>query len=269
MFTFTTRVLLYLVLIFVLMQGYVRLIETRSLFFPNRTILVTPEFIDIPYEDLYITTADGIKFNGWFLTERDARYTLLFLHGNAGNIGDRLDKLEILRKAALNIFIIDYRGYGKSQGSPSEQGVYTDALAAYGYLINERKINPQEIILYGESLGSAVAIDLAAKERIKALIVEGAFSSGEDMAKIIYPLVPRFFFRGKLDSLAKIKEIKAAKLIIHSRNDEVVPIKLSRKLFDNARGPKEFIELIGGHNDAFLDSRQEYISSIISFIERL
>ena len=102
------------------MQGYVKLIETRSLFFPSKDILLTPEFIDASYQDVYLITSDSIKINGWFLADKDARYTLLFFHGNAGNIGDRLDKLEILKKIPLNIFIIDYRGYGKSQGSPSE-----------------------------------------------------------------------------------------------------------------------------------------------------
>jgi fermentation-respiration switch protein FrsA (DUF1100 family) len=264
-----TRILLYLIIFFVLMHGYVKLIETKTVFFPTKNIIVTPQFIDLAYKNIYLTTKDGLKINGWFLPDNQARYTLLFLHGNAGNIGDRLDKLEILKKAKLNILIIDYRGYGNSQGSPSEQAVYIDAQAAYDYLIKEEKIDPQEIILYGESLGCAVAIDLASKVKAKALVVEGGFSSGKDMAKIMYPLLPGFFFRHKLDSLAKIKEVKVAKLFMHSKNDEVVPLKLAKKLFDYAPEPKEFIELIGGHNDAFLDSREQYISSIISFIERL
>ncbi|MFC1699750.1 alpha/beta hydrolase, partial [Candidatus Omnitrophota bacterium] len=190
----------------------------------------------------------------------------LFCHGNAGNIGHRLEKALLLRKLKLNIFLIDYRGYGNSAGRPSEAGLYLDAQAGYDYLVNQLGVSPDRLILYGESLGSAAIIDLAAKSEVAGLIVEGGFTRGRDMAKRIYPFLPAFLFANSFDSLSKVDQISAPKLFIHSRNDEIVSFKLAQRLYQAAAGPKQFQELIGPHNSAFYDSKDKYIASLESFI---
>ena len=262
--------ILFLIVLFI---GFIllciRYIQTWGIFYPKKEIEVYPSSLNLPFEDVYIKTGDGLKINGWFIPAANAKYTLLFFHGNAGNIEHRLDKLLLLWEIGLNIFIIDYRGFGKSEGRLTEEGFYLDANAAYNYLVNSRRLRPEEIILYGESLGTAVVIDLAAKVKVAAIIVEGAFSRGRDMAKHIYPFLPAFLFSNKFDSLKKIKKVRAAKLFIHSINDEIVPLALVNKLYQAASSPKEFTELIGAHNTAFLDSQEKYVSSISSFIGKL
>lgn len=263
------RVFLNILIGLGLIVAYVKYLEYKGVYYPAKEILNFPSSVSISFKDIYITTEDNVKINGWFISNQKAKYTLLFFHGNAGNIGDRIDKLQLLYQAGLNIFIIDYRGFGKSQGRPSELGFYHDASAAYDYLINTINIKPERVVLYGESLGSAVAVDLAFHRRVRALILEGAFSRGRDMAVKIYPLLPRFVFSNSFDSLTKVKEINAPKLFIHSRDDEIVPFKLGRKLYDYAAGPKEFLEIEGDHNDAFMRSQHSCLSSISEFIGKL
>lgn len=261
--------IIYVVILIVFIVGYVKYMESRVIFYPMKGIEFTPEPLGLSFEDVYLTAKDGIKLNGWFIPKAEARYTVLFCHGNAGNIGHRLEKIVLLRKLDLNFFIIDYRGYGRSQGRPSEKGLYLDAQAAYDYLVNERQVQPEKIILLGESLGCAAVIDLGARQRIGGLIVEGAFTRGRDMAKQIYPFLPAFLFSDNFNNLAKIKRITAPKLFIHSKNDEIVPYELAKRLYQASSPPKEFAELIGGHNTAFLDSEEKYISAVASFISGL
>lgn len=248
---------------------YIKYLEHKGVYYPVKEVLVYPSSVSIPFNDVYITTEDNVKINGWFIENPKAKYTLLFFHGNAGNIGDRIDKLQFLYQTGLNIFIIDYRGFGKSQGRPSESGFYRDAFAAYDYLLNTLGISPDQIIIYGESLGTAIAVDISFHRKVKALILEGAFSRGRDMAVKIYPFLPGFIFSNSFDSLTKIKEISAPKLFIHSRDDEIVPFNLSKKLYEHAKEPKEFLEIQGDHNSAFLSSQQSYLFSISAFIGRL
>lgn len=263
------KAIAYILTAVILAFGYIKYLESRSVFFPTKNIEFTPEFINLPFEDIYIETEDKLKINGWFIPYGGAKYTVLLCHGNAGNIADRLDKISLLHRLGVNIFIIDYRGYGKSQGRPSESGIYLDAKRAYDYLINSRNIRPENIILYGESLGGAVAINLASEVKIAGLILEGAFSKGRDMAKKIYPFLPPLLFSNKFDSLIKIKKIEAAKLFIHSKDDEIVPFALAQKLYNTAKEPKRLVEVAGSHNNAFLDSQQTFFSSIAAFIREL
>lgn len=263
------RLLINLGLVVCFALGYVKLIERYQVFFPSKEVDFHPALIDLSFEDIYIKTEDRLTLNGWFIPSSSAKYTLLFLHGNGGNIGHRLEKLRLILRAynQLNILIIDYRGYGRSQGHPSERGIYLDAQAAYDYLLSQRNINPEEIILYGESLGTTVAIDLASKSKVKALILEGGFSSGQDMAKILYPFLPGFLFTGKFDSLRKITKTSVDKLFIHGIDDQVVPFSLGKKLYQAATGNKQLVELSGGHNSIFMDSQDKYLSSITTFIK--
>ncbi len=248
---------------------FIRLFEKSNLYFPMSSIEATPESIGLDYEKISLMTSDGIMIAGWFIQSKKPRATLLFCHGNAGNISHRLEKIRILNRLDLNILIFDYRGYGRSEGSPSEHGLYIDAETAYRYLINIKKISPEMIVVFGESLGAAVAVDLAYKHYLGGIIIEGGFPSVRDMAKKLFPFIPGFVYKNRFDSLKKIKHIKSPKLIFHSLEDEIVPFELGEKIFRTAVEPKKLIKLQGGHNDAFMSSYDIFVEEIDSFIEGL
>ncbi len=257
-------------LVFILLLPIsIRYIEKRSIYFPMKEITATPQLAGLPYEEVYFDTSDNKRLNGWFVAYNEAEFTVILCHGNAGNISHRLEKTAMFYDARLNVLIFDYRGYGKSEGIPSEQGLYKDVNAAYDYLTVERKIPKEKIILYGESIGGAVAIDLARKVNAGALITEETFTSVKDMARIAYPFIPHFIFSARFDAVSRIKDISCPKLIIHSVDDEIVPFHLGEKLFNAAAPPKEFLKIRGTHNTAFLDSKKQFIEGIRSFLDGL
>jgi len=243
-------------------------LESRSLYFPIRPVRDTPRQVGLDYEDVFLKTSDDYKLHGWYLASGE-RHVILFFHGNGGNISHRLDKILFLKEAGLDILIIDYRGYGRSNGAPSEAGLYRDAKAAYDYLVLEKKIKPESIVLYGESLGGAVAADLAAKHPVGALITEETFTSVPEMARVIYPIIPSWFIRSRYDALSKIKKVTCPKLFFHSVDDEIVPFKLGQKLMEAAPEPKVFVQLRGGHNEAFWHSKDIWLEGIRTFLETL
>jgi len=247
----------------------IRYIEKHSIYFPMSQVVATPALAGLTYEDIYFRTQDGRKLNGWYIPGEKSAYTVLFCHGNAGNIGHRLHKISILHEMGLNIFIFDYRGYGKSQGSPDEQGLYSDGDAAYDYLVSQKKISPRRLILYGESIGGAVAIDIAERFPVKAVITEETFTSVKEMASIAFPFLPHYIFSSRFDSVSKIQDITCPKLIMHSVDDEIVPYYLGVELFGAAAGPKKFLKLRGGHNTAFMESGEKYREGLKSFIGSL
>jgi uncharacterized protein len=261
------RLVLSIFIFAILLVLSIRYIERRSLYFPMKDITTTPAQAGLPYEEVYFKTSDNKRLNGWLISSDRTVFTVIFCHGNAGNIGHRLEKIAMLNKLGLNVFIFDYRGYGKSDGAPSESGLYKDVLAAYDFLVSDRGIKGDDIIVYGESLGGAVAIDLAAKASVKALIAEDTFTSVKDMARMAYPFMPPFVFSTRFDSISKVKEIGCPKLIIHSLDDEIVPFSLGEKLFNAAHEPKRFLKIRGGHNTAFLDSKKQFIEGIRSFCD--
>ena len=247
----------------------IRQIEARSIFFPMKGApSVTGNLA--AYEDVFFETADGKKLHGWFVpaASNSLAPVILFLHGNAGNIGHRWEKIRILHDLDVSVFIFDYRGYGQSEGKPSETGIHKDADAAYACLV-ERGITPESIIVYGESLGGAFAIDLAARKSVKALMVEDTFTSVPAMVRRTMPFIPPFILGTKLDSLSKISKVPAPKLIFHSIDDEIVPFEMGKTLFDAAAEPKRFVRLRGGHNAAFLDDFETYRSGLIKFLAAL
>ncbi|MFA6217594.1 MAG: alpha/beta hydrolase [Candidatus Omnitrophota bacterium] len=262
------RFIVYTAIVIVVLLGFVKYLENRSVYFPDRNVRFTPDVVGMKYKDVTLLTKDHVKLSGWYIpndgsTQRD----ILFCHGNAGNISDRLDKIKILHDLNVGVFIFDYRGYGSSQGSPSEGGIYRDAEAAYEYLEAAWGKREDGIILYGESLGSVAVLHLASKRHPAGVIVEGAFSNAVDMAKIIYPKLPSFLFRGRFDSLRKARTVFCPALFLHSKNDEVVPVSLARKLFDAYSAAKTFVELSGGHNESFLESKETYVNALTDFIK--
>jgi hypothetical protein len=266
---FLLRSLAYLGSACVFLVIYLKYLESKSLFFPSREIELLPSDFGLAFEDLNIRTTDEVVINAWFIPQQEARYTILFLHGNGGNNSHRLEKIRLLHQMKLDIFILDYRGYGRSEGRPSEAGLYRDAEAGYRYLREQRRVAADKIIVYGESLGAAVGIELVSKLPAKALILEGAFSNIKDMAHKIYPFLSLFLFTSKFDSLRKIEKIGMPKLFIHSQDDEIVPFSLGQKLYLRADQPKRLLKLRGGHDTSFLDCQEEYVSGIAKFIAEL
>ncbi|MBN2269309.1 MAG: alpha/beta hydrolase [Sedimentisphaerales bacterium] len=234
-------------------------VQSRLLYRPVREVLHSPEELGLYYEDITFKSKDGLTLNGWWVPAGNSMFTVLFCHGNGGNITHRLDSISILNKLGLSCFIFDYRGYGNSEGTPSEEGTYLDALAAYNWLAQTKKIRKERIIVFGRSLGGSVAAQLAATVRVGGVVIESSFTSYADIAARFCPYMPvRRFARFSYRTLDYIKEIHCPVLIIHSRNDEVVPFEFGVELYEAANEPKEFVEILGDHNDGFLVARELY-----------
>jgi len=260
-------ILFILVSVWVLLSLLLYIFQPKFIYFPLSKIDFTPDMAGLSFEDIYFKTEDDILLNGWFIPADDARKTLLFFHGNGGNISHRLESMKIFHEMGLSVFIIDYRGYGQSQGTTSEQGTYRDAEAAWQFLTETRGISDEDIIIFGRSMGGAVAIWLAGKHTPNLLILESAFTSVADMAKHYYPYLPtHLLVRIKYASIDRIEDIHCPILISHSQTDEIIPYKYGRALFEKARAPKSFLELKGGHNDGFIISGRSYIDGIENFI---
>jgi fermentation-respiration switch protein FrsA (DUF1100 family) len=257
--------LILIALFIVFSIAYIRFLEWRTIFYPMRQIETTPKAIGLDYEDLYFRTEDGKLLNGWLIKNPAATSTVILFHGNAGNISHRLDKIAFFHKLGLNVFIIDYRGYGKSQGRPGEKGLYLDARAAYDYLSTRKDLGKKKIAC-GESLGCAAAIDLCLNRKLDGLILDSAFASARDMSRVVFPFLPTFLIMSKFDSIEKIKSIKIPKLFIHSINDEIVPFSQGAKLFQAAPEPKEFLKIMGGHNSGFFETEDLIREKTKSFL---
>ena len=220
-----------------------------------------------------MTASDGIHINGWFLpatSPSPAKLTILFFHGNAGNISHRLEKIGIFRDLGVDTFIIDYRGYGRSEGQPNEEGTYRDAQAAYAYLTQQRKLSPHSIVVYGESLGTAIAADLASKLQVRGLILEDGFTSVADVGQKMFPIFPvRWLVRNKYDTASKLPRMHVPLLIFHSRQDEMFPYEYAERLLAAAPAPKWLVELHGSHNDAFWQSQVVYRQALREFFAGL
>ncbi|MCX7927629.1 MAG: alpha/beta hydrolase [Candidatus Omnitrophica bacterium] len=263
------RKVILLIILVSLFLIYMRIFEYKSIFYPEKTIEFTPLGRGLNYEDIFFKTQDGLILNGWFIPAQNQDIVVLYFHGNAGNISHRIEVAKLFNERNFSFFIFDYRGFGRSQGSPSELGTYLDAIAAYEYLVKTKRIPPEKIVLYGKSLGAAVAIDLASKVKAGALISESGFSSIVNLAKDIYKFIPLWLFvTQKYDSLKKVGTITMPKLFIHSKNDEIVPFKHAQMLFTAAKEPKELYVMQGGHNDAFYIYNQECMLKISDFLKR-
>ncbi|PLX51217.1 MAG: alpha/beta hydrolase [Desulfobulbaceae bacterium] len=251
---------------------FVFIYQPRLLFLPGlggRNVDRTPAQVNLAFEEVYLTSADNVRLDSWFVPAADADGVVLFCHGNAGNISHRLDSLALFHDLGLSVLIFDYRGYGRSQGHPSEAGTYADAEAAWHYLVTERHIAPQRIILFGRSLGAAVAARLATNRRPAALIVESAFTSVPDMAAELYPWLPtRLLSRLHYNTLAAVRQISCPLLVIHSRQDEIIPFQHGEAIFAAADTTKDFLEIKGGHNDGFLLSDSIYRQGLADFLDR-
>lgn len=246
--------------------------QSRLLYYPDlpsRALAATPGQVGLDYRSLQIPTTDGVTLHGWFLPVTSPRATLLFFHGNAGNISHRLESLQLFHELGLSVLIFDYRGFGQSGGSPSEPGSYQDAEAVWRYLTEQIGVPPAEILLFGRSLGAAVAAYLASRHRPGGLILESAFTSVPDLASELYPLLPaRWLSRFRYDSRAYLSSVTSPVLVIHSRDDEIIPYHHGQALYAAANEPKQFVEIRGDHNGGFMISSARYRQGLNRFIER-
>ena len=248
------------------------LLQNRLVFLPHmpgRELDATPAAAGLDYEDATIDTADGERLHGWYVPAQGARGTVLFFHGNAGNISHRLESLQIFNRLGLSVLIVDYRGYGRSSGTPGEEGTYRDAEAAWKYLVSTRGIPPGRIVIFGRSLGGAVGAWLASRPDVRpaGVVIESCFSSGLDMGRRLYPVLPvRLITRIGYPVTDYVQAIDAPLMVVHSRDDEIIPFDMGRAIFDAAREPKTFLEIGGDHNAGFWISRERYVPTLDTFL---
>lgn len=248
------------------------LFENSLLFFPSGWPRGFPEAEElsrragIQVQDCRFDTADGVRLHAWWCRPPDAAVVLLLFHGNAGNLADRAELMLTLASIPAEVLIVDYRGYGRSEGRPSEAGLYADASAAWRFLTEEQRVDPSRIVLLGKSLGGAVAVELATRVDPAGLVVQSSFTSVPDMAAVHYPFVPGALIRNRFDSAARIAEVRCPVLVVHSTADEIVPYDMGRRLFALAREPKRFLTVEGAaHNETWVVGGRRWLDGLAEF----
>ena len=256
-----------LLIAWILLAVLVYVFQPHLIYFPSSKLESNPSRIGLRYESVHLTAADGPRLHGWYIPASKPRAVVLFFHGNAGNISHRLESVRIFNKLELTTFIFDYRGYGLSAGGPSEQGTYLDAQAAWRFLTDERGIPADRILLFGRSLGAAIATWLATQHKPAGLILESSFTSVRDLARRYYPYLPtRLLVRVKYPTLDRISHVACPILVIHSPEDEIIPFIHGKRLFEAASGVKKFVSISGGHNDGFWISGDRYVAALDEFV---
>ena len=273
MVNFLAPFLIFAAVLYGFFCAYLFLMQSRLLYYPNlpsREVSATPLRIGLKFEEVTLATSDNIKISGWYVPAQQARGALLFFHGNAGNISHRLDSLAIFNRLGLASLIIDYRGYGESEGRVSEKGTYLDAEAAWRYLTETKQTPPENIIIFGRSLGGAIGAHLAALPPPGGLIVESAFTSVPDMAAQLYPFLPvRLLSRFQYNTKEALQSCSCPVLIIHSPDDEIMPYSLGEKVYEAANEPKHFIKMKGSHNYGFFQSQPMYELEMGKWLARI
>ena len=247
-------------------------VDRSFIYFPSREIEATPGDVGLDFEDVRFQASDGVVLHGWFVAGGgDA--TLVWFHGNGGNIGHRVGNIrELVERLQISIFIFDYRGYGRSEGSTYEEGTYLDAESAITYVRSRGDVDPEKTIYFGRSLGCAVAAEMAIKYPPRALICESGFTSVRAMTKSVYPFLPglQLLVTTKYDTLSKIAWVDVPVMVLHGDRDEIVPFSMSRELFDAAKGPKRFYTIEGaGHNDTYYIGGPAYFEALREFVNEV
>lgn len=256
--------------IYILFACYLFIFQSNYVYYPNLVLTIPtedPNRIELPFENISFKTSDGLKLSGWFIPKENARGVLVFCHGNAGNIRHRLESIKLFNRLGLEVFIFDYRGYGESEGKPTEKGTYQDAEAAWYYLVEDRHVDPAKIIVFGRSLGGGIASWLGAKYTPGALILESTFTSLPDIAATRYWFMPiRLLIRIKYNTAERLSNINCPILVVHSHDDEDIPFNHGQRLYQIASEPKEFLEIAGTHNEGFITSGALYEDGLNNFI---
>ncbi len=248
------------------------ILDRMLIYFPETGLTTTPADVGLAYEDVFLSASDGTRIHGWHVPgECDA--TALWFHGNAGSIGHRVENILMMReRLGVGVFIIDYRGYGLSEGRPSEKGLYMDAEAAIDHLVSDRGLDAErDVVLFGRSLGVGVAVEMATRHRVRGVILESGFSSVKGMAKVTHPGVPSFltlpFIEARYDSESKIGRVRSPVMILHGDRDEIVPFEMAERLYEAASEPKRLFRIRGAsHNDTVAVGGEAYFDALRSFI---
>lgn len=252
---------------------FLMIFEKQLIYYPAAALDLTPEAMGMAFEDVAIDVEQDVKLHGWFIksAKQPAAATVLFSHGNAGNIADRVDRIRTWKTLGVDVLLYDYRGFGRSTGEPDEEGTYRDGRAAYDYLLKTRGVDPARLVLMGESLGCAISIQLALDRKAAGLVLEAPFASIPHMAAAIYPFLPaKLFVRTKYDNLAKITQVKMPVLVVQGTQDEVIPVAQGRLVFEAAPQPKKLLGIEGAHhNDVYVVGGDRYLRELASFIESL
>lgn len=263
------KILLIVIVFVIAFKVFFILLEQKGLYHPYKEIPETPKNLGIVFEDINFKTTDGQLLNGWFVPAKDAKVTVLYCHGNAGNMYHRLHKVKFFHEMEVNFFIFDYRGYGKSTGKPTEKGLYKDAQTAYDYLASRNDVDKNKIVVYGKSLGGPVAADLCNKRQACALILEGSFATVLLRAQQIYPFLPmKLLITQKYDAMSRVQSLRIPKLIAHGRQDEVISFRHAEILYAAAANPRQFLPFDGGHNDDVYVTSAAYIDVLLNFFRQ-
>ena len=249
-----------------------KLLDRRFIFFPEQDFVGTPRSVGLDFENVRFSTADGLRLHGWFVPG-ESDVTLVWFHGNAGNISHRIGDLRMLHeRVGVSVFIFDYRGYGFSEGKASEKGTYRDAEAALDYLRSRQDVDVSRLVFFGRSLGCAVAVELATRHQAHAVILESPFDSIRGMAERLYPYLPVgiliHLVQSRYDSLSKIKSVRSPLMVVHGDRDEMIPISAAWKLFDAANAPKRFYTIEGAmHNNTYQVGGSRYFDALRQFVD--
>ena len=251
---------------YVLAAAYLYFFQERFVYKPSTRIEGTPASVGMYYEEVSLVASDGVRLSGWYLPLADARGTVLFCHGNAGNISHLLAVAQDAHRLGLGILLFDYRGYGQSAGVPSEEGTHRDAEAAWNYLVQEAGLAPEQIAIIGRSLGGPIAARLARDKTPAALFLEETFTSIPELGRELYPIFPvDLLARYEYPTLEYLKQVECPVLISHSRDDMFIVFEHGQRLYEAAGQPKAFTELRGGHSSAFSEDAATYEAGVEAF----
>ena len=241
--------------------------EWASVYHPKRDILNTPKTAGLDFEDIFFATDDDRHLHGWWVPNGDASSVVIFCHGNSGNIGDRVGIIQSLHDLGFTVFAFDYRGFGKSRGFPSEKGTARDVKAA-AEVVRVKNTASLPVIIYGRSLGGAVAAQLAAMQKVDGLILESTFTSIPEMGRYFYPFLPKGFSRIQYNTLKKVKTLTCPVLVAHGQQDGLIPFWMGEALRDHVVGGAEWVELLGAHNDQPFDTSPNYGHFFKTFVSK-
>jgi len=263
-----TWIIVIVAAVFVGLSGFLYLNQRRIVFVPMKAYAATPDHAHLTYDNIWIQSEPGVRIRAWYFPSREGgARTVMLCHGNAGNISHRLESAHFLLGLGVNVLLFDYRGYGESEGTPSEEGVYRDAEAAYRWLRDQKHVEPSNIVIFGRSLGGAVAVELAQQVPCAGVIVESSFTSAADFGRKMFPFLPiGLLIKYRFDSVTKIGQLSCPVLVTHSPEDDLIPFKMGKRLYEAAKPPKKFIELSGGHNERLYFADERYVEGMRAFI---
>ena len=254
---------------YIILVALIFIFQTKLIYFPSADVDVNPKTVGLEYESIIFESDDKTKLHAWYIPKKDAKTTLFFLHGNGGNISHRLDSIKLFNSLGMNVFIFDYRGYGNSEGSANEQNTYDDAKSAWNYLLKSKNIKDENVIIFGRSLGGAIAAKLGSELKPKAVILESTFTTVKEFASDVYPFLPGFLIHFKYETTKYLKDIDCPILIVHSEDDNIIPFKYGEAVFKNANEPKTFVKIKGDHNYGFIESKHIYVPALKNFLQEI